>query len=93
MVSDRLFSLLFSHRVTQTYDSGACVYFYFAFNYRGLSDPLNVYLQVEVGHTLTALHTTIYTSREEATEANTIPPVHLIEQKEKSESCMTSRLA
>uniref|UniRef100_A0A8C6TID3 Alkylglycerone-phosphate synthase n=1 Tax=Neogobius melanostomus TaxID=47308 RepID=A0A8C6TID3_9GOBI len=34
-------------RVTQTYDSGACVYFYFAFNYRGLSDPVHVYEQVE----------------------------------------------
>lgn len=36
-------------RVTQTYDAGACVYFYFAFNYRGLSDPVHVYEQVEVG--------------------------------------------
>ncbi|KTG47853.1 hypothetical protein cypCar_00009113 [Cyprinus carpio] len=35
-------------RVTQTYDAGACVYFYFAFNYRGLSDPVHVYEQVEV---------------------------------------------
>lgn len=35
-------------RVTQTYDAGACVYFYFAFNYRGLSDPIHVYEQVEV---------------------------------------------
>uniref|UniRef100_A0A671Q3N4 Alkylglycerone-phosphate synthase n=1 Tax=Sinocyclocheilus anshuiensis TaxID=1608454 RepID=A0A671Q3N4_9TELE len=34
-------------RVTQTYDAGACVYFYFAFNYRGLSDPVHVYEQVE----------------------------------------------
>lgn len=38
-----------SHRVTQTYDAGACVYFYFAFNYRGLSDPIHVYEEVEVG--------------------------------------------
>lgn len=37
-----------SFRVTQTYDTGACVYFYFAFNYRGLSDPVHVYEQVEV---------------------------------------------
>lgn len=37
-----------SCRVTQTYDAGACVYFYFAFNYRGLSDPVHVYEQVEV---------------------------------------------
>lgn len=41
----------FSHRVTQTYDAGACVYFYFAFNYRGLSDPVHVYEQVEVSPT------------------------------------------
>ncbi|KAF5892216.1 alkyldihydroxyacetonephosphate synthase, peroxisomal, partial [Clarias magur] len=34
-------------RVTQTYDAGACVYFYFAYNYRGLSDPIHVYEQVE----------------------------------------------
>ncbi|KAJ8255381.1 hypothetical protein GJAV_G00204250 [Gymnothorax javanicus] len=34
-------------RVTQTYDAGACVYFYFAFNYRGLADPLRVYEDVE----------------------------------------------
>lgn len=35
-------------RVTQVYDSGACVYFYFAFNSRGLADPLDVYDAVEV---------------------------------------------
>uniref|UniRef100_A0A8C7J173 Alkylglycerone-phosphate synthase n=1 Tax=Oncorhynchus kisutch TaxID=8019 RepID=A0A8C7J173_ONCKI len=34
-------------RVTQTYDSGACIYFYFAFNYRGLADPVHTYEQVE----------------------------------------------
>nr|XP_023663309.1 alkyldihydroxyacetonephosphate synthase, peroxisomal-like [Paramormyrops kingsleyae] len=34
-------------RVTQIYDAGACVYFYFAFNYRGLSDPMRLYEQVE----------------------------------------------
>ncbi|XP_043931246.1 alkyldihydroxyacetonephosphate synthase, peroxisomal [Protopterus annectens] len=34
-------------RVTQTYDSGACVYFYFAFNYRGIGDPILVYDQIE----------------------------------------------
>lgn len=38
----------FTQRVTQTYDAGACVYFYFAFNYRGLADPVHVYEQVEV---------------------------------------------
>uniref|UniRef100_A0A7N8YBX8 Alkylglycerone-phosphate synthase n=1 Tax=Mastacembelus armatus TaxID=205130 RepID=A0A7N8YBX8_9TELE len=34
-------------RVTQTYDAGACLYFYFAYNYRGLSDPIHVYEEVE----------------------------------------------
>ncbi|KAK7810527.1 hypothetical protein U0070_006914, partial [Myodes glareolus] len=34
-------------RVTQTYDAGACIYFYFAFNYRGISDPLTVFEQTE----------------------------------------------
>ncbi|XP_006636551.1 alkyldihydroxyacetonephosphate synthase, peroxisomal [Lepisosteus oculatus] len=34
-------------RVTQTYDAGACIYFYFAFNYRGISDPIVVYDQIE----------------------------------------------
>uniref|UniRef100_A0A8B9SID2 Alkylglycerone-phosphate synthase n=1 Tax=Anas platyrhynchos TaxID=8839 RepID=A0A8B9SID2_ANAPL len=34
-------------RVTQTYDAGACVYFYFAFNYRGISDPIHVYEEIE----------------------------------------------
>uniref|UniRef100_A0AAQ4R1S2 Alkylglycerone-phosphate synthase n=1 Tax=Gasterosteus aculeatus aculeatus TaxID=481459 RepID=A0AAQ4R1S2_GASAC len=34
-------------RVTQTYDAGACVYFYFAFNYRGLSDPVHMFEEVE----------------------------------------------
>uniref|UniRef100_A0A672QQ63 Alkylglycerone-phosphate synthase n=1 Tax=Sinocyclocheilus grahami TaxID=75366 RepID=A0A672QQ63_SINGR len=41
------FPPLSTSRVTQTYDAGACVYFYFAFNYRGLSDPVHVYEQVE----------------------------------------------
>jgi alkyldihydroxyacetonephosphate synthase len=36
-----------SCRVTQTYDTGACVYFYFGFNYMGLADPLAVYDAVE----------------------------------------------
>lgn len=47
----RLFNITLTcsfQRVTQTYDAGACVYFYFAFNYRGLSDPVHVYEQVEV---------------------------------------------
>lgn len=34
--------------MTQTYDAGACIYFYFAFNYRGISDPLTVFEQTEV---------------------------------------------
>uniref|UniRef100_A0A1I8GBL3 Alkylglycerone-phosphate synthase n=2 Tax=Macrostomum lignano TaxID=282301 RepID=A0A1I8GBL3_9PLAT len=34
-------------RVTQTYDAGACVYFYFAYNYRGLPDPVHLYEEVE----------------------------------------------
>ncbi|NXU01163.1 ADAS protein, partial [Buphagus erythrorhynchus] len=33
---------------TQQNDAGACVYFYFAFNYRGISDPVHVYEQIEV---------------------------------------------
>lgn len=34
-------------RVTQTYDAGACVYFYFGYNYRGIEDPVHVYETVE----------------------------------------------
>lgn len=34
-------------RVTQTYDAGACVYFYFGFNYRGISNPVQVYEAIE----------------------------------------------
>ena len=34
-------------RVTQTYDVGACVYFYFGFNYRGMSNPLEAFDMVE----------------------------------------------
>lgn len=40
------FALFFS--VTQTYDAGACVYFYFGFNYRGLANPVQVYEEIEV---------------------------------------------
>ncbi len=36
------------YRVTQTYDAGACVYFYFGINYRGLSNPVQLYEEVEV---------------------------------------------
>lgn len=42
---------LITCRVTQTYDSGACVYFYFAFNYQnGIGDgldPVQVYESIE----------------------------------------------
>uniref|UniRef100_H2Y724 Alkylglycerone-phosphate synthase n=1 Tax=Ciona savignyi TaxID=51511 RepID=H2Y724_CIOSA len=34
-------------RVTQTYDAGACVYFYLAFKYRGIREPVDAYLAVE----------------------------------------------
>jgi len=34
-------------RVTQTYCAGSCVYFYFAFNYQGISDPVKVYEEIE----------------------------------------------
>lgn len=34
-------------RVTQTYDAGACVYFYFGFNYRGMPDPVHLYETIE----------------------------------------------
>ncbi|KAM7342135.1 alkyldihydroxyacetonephosphate synthase isoform 2-T2 [Cochliomyia hominivorax] len=36
-----------SCRVTQTYDAGACVYFYFAFNYKGFSNPVELFEQIE----------------------------------------------
>lgn len=35
-------------RVTQTYDAGACVYFYLAFNYTGVSDPMGAFEEIEV---------------------------------------------
>lgn len=38
---------LISCRVTQTYDAGCCVYFYMAFNYTGLSDPVGAYEEIE----------------------------------------------
>ena len=38
----------FLPRVTQTYDAGACVYFYMGFNYAGISDPLGVFDHMEV---------------------------------------------
>ncbi|CAJ0578791.1 unnamed protein product, partial [Mesorhabditis spiculigera] len=38
---------LASCRVTQVYDAGACVYFYFGFNARGLDNALEVYDRIE----------------------------------------------
>lgn len=37
-----------SCRVTQSYDVGACVYFYFAFCYKGLPSPIHTYHTIEV---------------------------------------------
>ena len=34
-------------RVTQLYDSGACVYFYFAFYHKGVEQPSAVYAEIE----------------------------------------------
>lgn len=34
-------------RVTQTYDAGCVIYFYFAFNYKGLGDPVKIYEEIE----------------------------------------------
>ncbi|CAI5444597.1 unnamed protein product [Caenorhabditis angaria] len=39
--------VLASCRVTQVYDAGACVYFYFGFNARGLENGLQVYDRIE----------------------------------------------
>lgn len=38
---------LVSCRVTQTYDAGACVYFYFGFRYNTQSDPVHTYEEIE----------------------------------------------
>lgn len=38
---------LISCRVTQTYDAGACVYFYFGFKYTDHADPVHVYEEIE----------------------------------------------
>ena len=40
--------ILVDCRVTQTYDAGACVYFYFGFNYRGIQNPVQLYEEIEV---------------------------------------------
>lgn len=36
-----------SSRVTQVYETGACVYLYFGFNYKEMDDPIEVYEGVE----------------------------------------------
>lgn len=36
-----------SARVTQVYDSGAAIYFYFGLNYHGLTDPVKIYNEIE----------------------------------------------
>lgn len=36
-----------SYRVTQLYDTGACVYFYFGFIFRGVEDPVRKFNQIE----------------------------------------------
>lgn len=33
--------------MTQTYDAGACVYFYFGFNYSHIEDPVETYEHIE----------------------------------------------
>lgn len=49
-------------RVTQVYDAGACIYFYFGFNYRGVENPLEVYDKIEVRDTV-AIEIFIFRSR------------------------------
>ncbi|PAV84383.1 hypothetical protein WR25_07820 [Diploscapter pachys] len=41
------YPVLASCRVTQVYDTGACVYFYFGFNSRGLTNGLEIYDKIE----------------------------------------------
>lgn len=38
---------LISCRVTQTYDAGACVYFYFGFRNLASNDPVHTYEEIE----------------------------------------------
>jgi len=38
---------LVSCRVTQLYDSGACVYFYFGFLYSGVENPIKIFSKIE----------------------------------------------
>jgi hypothetical protein len=39
---------LISCRVTQTYDAGACVYFYFGFRFKPNEDPVQTYEEIEI---------------------------------------------
>ncbi|KAG1714620.1 Alkyldihydroxyacetonephosphate synthase, peroxisomal [Nymphon striatum] len=39
---------LITCRVTQSYDSGACVYFYFAYNFNGVDNPVEIYEAIEM---------------------------------------------
>lgn len=41
------FEPMISARVTQTYDSGACVYFYFGMVWKGITDPVATYSHIE----------------------------------------------
>jgi alkyldihydroxyacetonephosphate synthase len=38
---------MISCRVTQTYDVGSCVYFYFGFKWNGVGNPVSVYEHME----------------------------------------------
>ena len=38
--------------MTQTYDAGACVYFYLAFIYTDVSDPVGAFEEIEVDHNM-----------------------------------------
>lgn len=38
---------MISARVTQTYDTGACIYFYFGMCWKGLADPVGTYSAIE----------------------------------------------
>lgn len=35
-------------RITQAYDAGACIYIYYAFNYKNVDHPMETYERVEV---------------------------------------------
>jgi len=48
-------------RVTQTYDAGACMYFYFGFKYAGLGDPVHVYEEIEVSNRVSVIAIPLHT--------------------------------